>query len=409
MANEDKAKIEEILTRGVEDVIVVDSLRTKLESGHTMRVKFGIDPTSKNIHIGRAVVLRKLKAFQDLGHKIILIVGDFTSLIGDPSDKLEKRPMLTPEKVKENMVDYEKQLGKIIDLNKAEIHYNSEWLSGLTFDEVCRLAESFSVQQMLSRRNFKDRYDQGNEISLREFMYPLMQGYDSMKVSADIEIGGFDQLFNLKAGRIIQKFYGMKEQDILTCQMLEGVDGRKMSGSWGNVINVDDEPNDMFGKIMSLRDDLILKYFLLATNIPTHQIDEMEKVLDEGENPKNLKMKLAREIVGLYHGHEAAEKAEENFRETFEKGGVPEDIKEVRAGQGSALPDIFIKEGLIASKTEWRRLLDEGAVKIMTEDASESDNKKQKENAVTSDNAFFSGYPTTYKIGKRRFVKIIPE
>jgi tyrosyl-tRNA synthetase len=212
-------------------------------------------------------VLRKLRAFQDLGHIVVFIIGDFTAQIGDPSDKLEKRPMLTAEAIKHNLKTYKEQVGKIIDLSKAEFHYNSTWLSKLRFQEIAELAESFSVQQMTARRNFKDRFDKGEEVSLREFLYPLMQGYDSVAINADVELGGFDQLFNVKAGRVVQKHYGKPEQDVLTVQMLEGTDGRKMSSSWGNIIAIVDEPNDMYGKIMSVRDDLLTKYFLLCTDL----------------------------------------------------------------------------------------------------------------------------------------------
>lgn len=244
----DMAIIMDILERDTEDVFIKESLIERLTSGKQLRVKLGIDPTSAHIHIGRANVLRKLRAFQDLGHIPVFIVGDFTAQIGDPSDKLSKRPMLTIEQITENIQTYKEQVGKIIDLDTAEFHYNSTWLSELNFKEIAMLAESFSVQQMLARRNFSDRYEQGEEISLREFLYPLMQGYDSVKVQADIEIAGFDQLFNIKAGRIIQKHYGMREQDVLTIKMLVGTDGRKMSSSWGNVIPIMATPADMYGK-----------------------------------------------------------------------------------------------------------------------------------------------------------------
>jgi tyrosyl-tRNA synthetase len=259
-------KIEEILSRGVEDCFVKEDLKKDLLSGRQLRIKFGIDPTGPKIHIGRAIPLRKLRQFQLLGHQIVLIIGDFTAQIGDPSDKLSKRPMLTRELIEENMRDYKAQIGKIIDIDKVEFVYNSDWLRPLGFQEICELAESFTVQQMVARRNFAERIENGEEVSLRELMYPLMQGYDSVAINADVEIGGFDQLFTLKAGRYIQKHYGKKEQNVLTIQMLEGTDGRKMSTSWGNIITVVDEPNDMYGKIMSLKDELIIKYFTLTTD-----------------------------------------------------------------------------------------------------------------------------------------------
>ncbi|MEK7081658.1 MAG: tyrosine--tRNA ligase, partial [Patescibacteria group bacterium] len=284
MADLEKS-IEELLTRGVEEVFVRESLKQKLLSGKQLRVKFGIDPTGAKIHIGRAITLWKLRAFQELGHKIVLIIGDFTAQIGDPSDKLSKRPMLSKEQVQENFKDYKNQIGKILDLSKVEFVYNGDWLGKLGFQEISELAEGFSVQQMTARRNFKERLDKGEEVSLREFMYPLMQGYDSVVVKADVEIGGTDQLFNLKAGRVIQKHYGQVEQDIMTLKMLSGTDGRKMSTSWGNVITIVDEPDDMFGKIMSVRDDLILDYFLLCTDTPVEEIEKVKSEMTAGKNP----------------------------------------------------------------------------------------------------------------------------
>lgn len=390
----DSQKIEELLNRGVEDIFIKEHLKNELSSGKKLRIKLGIDPTGSTIHLGRAITLRKLKAFQDLGHQIVLIVGDFTAQIGDSSDKLEKRPMLTEAAVKENLKNYKKIIGKIIDVNNAEFIFNSSWLSKLTFKEVCNLAETFSVQQMSNRRNFKDRLDKGEEVSLREFLYPLMQGYDSVMVKADVEIGGFDQLFNLKAGRVIQKYYKMKEQDILTTSMLEGTDGRKMSTSWGNVINITDLPNDMFGKVMSVRDELITKYFLLCTNISTHDIEKIKAEIESGANPRDSKVRLAKEIVTLYHGKNAAEKAYENFENTFKKGGVPEDIQEVEVSKGNLLMDVLIKEAIVASKTEYRRLVDEGAITIVG-----SGNKITDSNYPVNESG-------TIKVGKRRFIKI---
>lgn len=388
----DEAKIQELLTRGVEDVFVKESLLQKLRSGKQLRVKLGIDPTGKTIHIGRATILWKLRAFQELGHKIVLIVGDFTAQIGDPSDKLEKRPMLSAATVKENFKNYKKIIGKIIDVNEAEFAYNSTWLSKLTFKDSCALAESFSVQQMSNRRNFKDRLDKGEEVSLREFMYPLMQGYDSVAVKADIEIGGFDQLFNLKAGRVIQKHYGQPEQDIFTGQMLEGTDGRKMSTSWGNVINITDEPGDMFGKVMSVRDELIGKYFLLATKVPVPEVQRIEEGMKNGGNPRDSKVRLAKEIVALYHGAKVAEKSAENFDSAFSKGKPQEFIEVILAGREVA--DALLEKKVIESKTELRRLVGEKAVTNL------DTNEKMGEGFLKSTPA------GKYRIGKHRFVEI---
>lgn len=392
--NTDIAKIEEILSRNVEDIIVKENLKEKLLSGKELRVKFGIDPTGPSIHLGRAVPLWKLKAFQELGHKIVIIVGDFTATIGDPSDKLEKRPMLDKKTIERNMKDYKKIIGKFIDLKKAEFKYNSSWLKKLNFAEICELAESFSVQQMSARRNFKDRIEKGIDISLREFLYPLMQGFDSVAVKADIEIGGFDQLFNLKAGRVIQKHYGKNEQDILTTKMLEGTDGRKMSTSWGNVILVTDEPNDMFGKIMSVSDDLIIKYFYLATDVSLSEINKIETEMKNGSNPRDAKILLGKKIVSLYYGEQKAKQAEENFIKTFQNKEIPEEIMEVKIESGEKLSDLLLRSGLVDSKSDFSRLVKQGGVHSLEDEKTIDD-----QNILAS--------VGVYKIGKRRFVKII--
>ena len=390
----DEDQIHEIVSRGVEDVFILEDVRKKLLSGKKLRIKLGFDPTSPHVHIGRAVVLWKLRAFQDLGHTAVFIVGDFTAQIGDPSDKLEKRPMLSSEKIKENLKTYKEQIGKIIDLSQAEFHYNSTWLSKLGFQEIAELAESFSVQQMSTRRNFKDRFDRGEEVSLREFLYPLMQGYDSVAVEADVELGGFDQLFNVKAGRIIQKHYHKAEQDVLTVQMLEGTDGRKMSSSWGNVISLIDSPADMYGKVMAIRDELIGKYFLLCTRLSLDEIAHIKNDLAVGKNPRDLKARLAREIVTLYHGATAAEEAEQNFTNTFKKGELPDDVKEVSVPQSSLLIDILIKEGLIESKTDFRRLIKDGAIAEIGNDI------------VIDDANYCIKSDVALRIGKKRFIQI---
>jgi len=391
--NTDKQKINEVLTRGVEEVIDFDHLRGRMEKGETLRVKFGVDPTGPKIHLGRAVPLRKLRAFQDLGHQIVFIVGDFTARIGDPSDKLQKRPMLAKEEIEKNMKGYIAQLGKILDMEKVEIHYNSEFLAKLNLEEISDLAESFSVGQMLARRNFKERFEKGEEISVREFLYPLMQGYDSLAVDADLEIGGNDQLFNLKAGRIVQRHYGKPEQDILITIMLEGTDGRKMSTSWGNLITIVDEPNEIFGKLMSISDELITKYLLLATDMPEAEIMDIGGRMEKGElNPRDAKMDLAKRVVEIYYGNDEAEIAKNNFIETFQKGGVPEDIREVEVEVGVNLSDVLLGEGLVVSKTDFRRLIEGNAVEIDEERITDSQYKIEKACLV--------------KVGKHRFLKI---
>lgn len=396
MISTDEQKIYELLTRGVEEIFIKEELEKKLKSGERLRIKLGIDPTGPNIHIGRAVTLRKLREFQNLGHQIVLIIGDFTARIGDASDKDSKRPQLTKEQVRENFTDYERQIGKVLDMSKVEVRMNSEWLSELGFEGTFQLAEKFSLQQMLRRRNFSDRIDQGNEIGLHEILYPLMQGYDSVAVKADVEIGGFDQLFNLQAGRILQKAYGQPEQSIMNLQMLEGTDGRKMSTSWGNIITMVDNAGDMYGKIMAVRDDLIGKYFLLCTDVSREEILDMEVGMQNGENPMQYKKRLAREIVTIYHNEAEAVAAQENWEKTFSEGGIPDEVPHVTAVAGSFLMDIVAEAKLVESKAEFRRLVDEGAIKIMRE------NNEEK----IEDQKFPVTETIIVKIGKRKFLKI---
>ncbi len=386
-------RVDEFLTRGVEDIFIKDELRKKLLSGKKLRIKLGIDPTSPHIHLGRAIVLRKLRSLQNMGHKVVFLVGDFTAQIGDASDKLSKRPMLDQKQIKLNMKTYKSQVGKIIDLKKSEFHYNSKWLSKLNFQDICRLAETFSVQQMIERRNFKERLEKGEEISLRELLYPLMQGYDSVALKADVELGGFDQLFNLKAGRVIQRFFKQPEQNIITFKMLSGTDGRKMSSSWGNVIAIDDSPNDMYGKVMSLKDELLYEYFLMATDRPIDFVENIKNKLAQGDNPKELKMILAKDIVSMFYSENYAKKAEENFISVFSKKETPTDIKEIIVSDDSLLSEELIKADLIKSKSDFVRLIREGAITNM--------DTKEKVSDIHA--KAISG---TYKVGKHRFIRI---
>ncbi|MBP9765683.1 MAG: tyrosine--tRNA ligase [Candidatus Pacebacteria bacterium] len=400
----DEEKIEEILSKTVEDVIDKNTLKKDLESGIQMRIKFGIDPTGPKIHLGRAVPLRKLREFQKLGHHIVLIIGDFTAQIGDASDKGDKRPMLTRAEIDENLKDYKSQIGKILDLTKIEFVYNNDWLAKLTFGELVKLSECFTVQQMLARRNFKERFETQKEISLREFLYPIMQGYDSVFLKADVEIGGFDQLFNLKAGRIMQDYYGMKKQHIMTCEMLEGTNGEKMSTSQGNVINIVDEPNDMFGKIMSMKDSLIIKYMRLCTDATKEEIKDAEKFLSNKENnPRDLKIGIAKNIVAIYHGEQDASKAENNFIKTFQKGGISDDIEKISINDLSeeeTLGDFFVSKKIVASKSEWKRLIDTKSIKELIENNGSFEEK----NILDFREKVYKGI---FKIGKKRFVRLV--
>lgn len=354
--------IQELLTRGVEEIIDSHQLESLLKSKKKLRVKLGIDPTSPNIHIGRAVVLWKLRAFQELGHRVIFIVGDFTGLIGDTSDKEAERPMLTEREVSKNLKTYFAQAYKILDKQKTEVYYNSKWLKKLGFAEIGRLADLFSLHEFEARENIAKRLKSGKRVSLRELLYPLMQGYDSVAVKADVELGGTDQRFNLLAGRVIQPAYGQKPQNIMTMTLMEGTDGRKMSSSWGNTINLTAEPNDMFGKVMSIPDALIKKYFILATRVPLSEVDE---IIRDNANPRDQKLRLAFEITKLYHGEKKAGIAQEAFIAQFSKGELPAEIRVRKFKPGKyQLSVLLVEAGLVSSKSEARRLFIQHGVRL---------------------------------------------
>lgn len=393
----DENKINEVLARGVEEIIDDEQLRKKLKSGNQLRIKLGIDPTSPNIHIGRTVPLLKLRDFQNLGHKIVLIIGDFTGLIGDTSDKDSERPMLTEEIVKQNLKNYLEQAKKVIDIEKCEVRYNSEWLGKLNYHEIGRQADIFSLSDFISRENIKKRLDNGKRISLRELFYPLMQGYDSVAIKADVEIGGTDQRFNLLAGRDLQRYYGQEPQDVLTNPLIEGLDGRKMSSSWGNTINLFDSADEMYGKIMSLKDELIIKYFILTTRLDMIEIKKYERELETGANPRDHKMKLAFEIVRFYHSEKEAQEAGDYFLNTFSKGEFPNDAQIIAAPKENKIIDILTDNKIIESKSEFRRLIGAGAV-------SDYPDKKIKDpDEIVGDRE------RKLKIGKKTFVILKPE
>lgn len=391
-----KEKVAKLLTRNVKDVIFFEDLKSKLLSGKKLRVKHGIDPTGKKIHIGRAVVLWKLREFQELGHKIVLIIGDFTAQIGDPSDKLAKRPFLTEKQIKENMANYLPQIGKILDLKKCEVHYNSKWLKKLNFKQVCELADVFTVQQMLERRNFSERFKNHQDISLREFLYPIMQGYDSVAISADVELGGEDQLFNLHAGRKIQEFLGQKPQNILTTKMLSGLDGRKMSTSWGNVINITDTAYEQFGKIMSMHDEMIPEYLELTTDLDDAEIHNLISELKNNKiNPKEVKKIIGFNIVKRYWGEDEAKKAKEKFEILFEKKEVTKDLPVLKLKNKKInIVDLILLTGALKSKSEAKRLIEQGGFKINNEQI-----KDIKKELVLEGGEII-------KIGKHKFFKI---
>lgn len=391
----DPKKVQEILTRGVDEVIDKENLAKKLASGKILRIKLGIDPTSPNIHIGRSIPLLKLRDFQEAGHKIVFIIGDFTGVIGDTSDKDAERPMLDEKMIKQNLKNYVQQAGKILDIKKCEVHYNSKWLKKLNYHEIGKQADNFSLNEFISRENISKRLDEGKRISLRELLYPLMQGYDSVAIKADVEIGGTDQRFNLLAGRALQRFYKQEPQDIITNPLIEGLDGRKMSSSWGNTINLFDSADEMFGKVMSLKDEFIIKYFVLVTRVPEEQIGKYESQLKSGENPRNIKVILAREIVKMYHGPKAAEQAEAEFNKVHRDKELPTDMEVFNAPKNNyPMLDLLCDSKLAGSKNEAKRLVEQGGVKVGG--IVEKDWKKNVE----------LKNEMVIQVGNRRFVKI---
>jgi len=384
----------ELLTRGVEAVVPLDLMQAKLKSKKKLRVYLGIDPTSTKIHLGNAVPLRKLRDFQNAGHEVIFLVGSFTALIGDTSDKDAMRKPLTPEEIEHNFHTYKEQASKILDFKKAKILYNGDWLGKLSFKNVVELAQHFTVQQMIQREMYQKRLKDDKPIGLHEFLYCLMQGYDSVHMEVDVEVGGNDQLFNMLAGRTLLKEYKNKEKVVVTTPLLEGTDGRKMSKSYGNTINIEDEPTDMFGKLMSMKDELIIKYFELCTDVPMREIDEIDKALKTDLNPRDAKMRLAKEIVALYHGEDAGIEAEKEFINIFKKGGLPDDIPEFKINGDRNIVDLLELCKLVASRTEAKRLIQEGAVKV--------DGEKVPDPSV----AYRMEKGMIIQVGKRRFAKI---
>ena len=363
----DKSKIDEVLTRGVEEVIVKENLRKRLESGKKLRIKLGIDPTGSVLHLGHTVVLRKLKDFQDLGHQVIFLIGDFTARIGDPTGRSAARKPMTDKEIKDNMKSYDRQAGLILDMKKVEIRYNSEWLAKLDFQELVMLASKVTYAQVSQRADFKDRIKNDQDLSLQEFLYPMMQGYDSVALKADVEIGGTDQKFNLLMGRQLQKRYNQGPQDIVTCPLLEGLSGGdKMSKSLNNYIALTEKPEEMYGKIMSLTDNLIVRYFELCTDLPAAEISGIKQDLAGGKvNPRDYKMKLAYEAVKIYHGEKEAAKAQEYFVKTVQKGEMPNDVQIVPSQAPSvSIIDYLVEAGLATSKSDARRKIEQGGVYV---------------------------------------------
>ena len=388
-------EIEILLERGVQDVVVRKGLEKLLASGKKLRVYLGVDPTSSRITLGNAVPLRKLRYFQNLGHEAIFLVGSFTALIGDTSDKEAMRKPMTTEQIESNFKTYKKQASKILDFKKGKILYNGDWLSKLSFEDIVGLAQQFTVQQMIERDLYQKRLKEGKPIGLHEFLYPLMQGYDSVHMEVDVEIGGNDQLFNMLAGRTLLKAYKNKDKHVVTTPLIEGLDGRKMSKSYNNSVDITDEPNDMFGKIMSLSDDLIIRYFELCTDVAMDEIREIEKGLRAGDNPKHAKVRLARAIVTLYHSGKDADAAQKEFDNVFAKHHKPEDIESKKVkGKRKKIDELLVELGMAASKSEAKRLAEQGGVRI---DSKQVDDWKTEIDLKSG---------MIVQVGKRKFVKI---
>ena len=393
----DSKKIEEVLIKGVEEILPNKEQLKNLMMKRKIRLYLGIDPTSPQLHLGHAIALRKLKDFQDLGHEVILLFGTFTARIGDPSGRDKKRKPLTPSQIEKNMKTYKDQSSKILDFSRVKIKGNADWLEKLNFNDLVKISSQFTISRLLERDMFQERIKAGGEVWLNELMYPLMQGYDSVAMDVDLEIGSSDQLFNALVGRKLQKIFRNKEKFILITPMLLGLDGRKMSKTYGNTVNLTDPPSEMYGKLMSLKDELILQYFQLCTNLPLKEIKEMERELRRKEiNPIEAKSRLAREIVTIYHGWEKAEEAEKEFNRVFREKKLPLKIPVIQIKEKKLnILELLTKTKLISSKSEAKRLILQKAVKI---------------NGVLKENwqeIIEIKKEMVIKVGKRRFKKIV--
>ena len=392
-----------LIKQGCQEIIREEELKERLEralaTGKPLRVKAGFDPTAPDLHLGHTVLIQKLKIFQDLGHQVIFLIGDFTGLIGDPSGKSETRPPLTEEEVKANAATYERQIFKILDRGKTLIDFNSRWMKPMNAQDLIRLAARHTVARMLEREDFHKRYTSQTPISIHEFLYPLIQGYDSVALKADVELGGTDQKFNLLVGRDLQRKYGQEPQVVITLPLLEGLDGvQKMSKSLGNYVGIDEPPQVMFGKIMSVSDTLMLRYYELLTDITPQALAQLKKDLEGGQkHPRQVKEDLAIELVARYHGRAAAEQAAREFAQIFREGGLPEEIEEVTLKVKEPnlwLARLLVDAGLAASTSEAQRLIRGGGVQVEGEKITET----SRELPV--------GQTYLVKVGKRRFKRV---
>ena len=386
------------LLRGVDEILVKQELIKKLEEGRPLRVKAGFDPTAPDLHLGHTVLINKLKQFQDLGHEVLFLIGDFTGMIGDPTGKNVTRKPLTQEQVLENAKTYQEQVFKILDPDKTTVMFNSTWMSAMSPAELIQLAAKHTVARMLERDDFSKRFKGGQPIAIHEFLYPLIQGYDSVAMRADVELGGTDQKFNLLVGRQLQEVYGQKPQVVITMPILEGLDGvQKMSKSLNNYIGIADAADDMFGKIMSISDELMWRYFELLSFRPMADIKQWKLECEQGANPRNYKVKLAQEIIERFHDEQAAIKALESFEARFQRGALPDEIDEITLkieGENYLIANILKDAGLTGSTSEAIRLINQGAVKI--------DGEKVSDTKLLID----SGAEHIYQVGKRKFAKV---
>jgi len=390
----------ELISRGAEEIIPEKELKQKLEQSidkdTPLIVKLGCDPSRPDLHLGHGVVLRKLRHFQDLGHQAILVIGDFTAMIGDPSQRNKTRPQLTLDETKANAESYIEQAGQVLNIDSLKIVYNSTWLDAMRFSDVIRLSSHYTVARMLERDDFTKRYKAEIPISIHEFMYPLAQAMDSVELKADVELGGTDQKFNLLVGRDLQREYKQDPQVIITLPLLEGTDGiEKMSKSYGNDIGLTDTPEDMYGKSMSISDEMIEKYFILAADANTKTVSKVKKQLsDSSQNPRDIKRELAREIVQLYHGQNAAKEAEQYFDRVIVNKDAPDEMDQVELSIDTQLIEVVTNEGLTSSKGEARRLIKQGAIRV--------DNEK----ITDESHILLKGKEVIIKVGKRRFIQI---
>jgi len=388
----------EIIRRGAEEILVEDELVKKLKRGKPLRIKAGFDPTAPDLHLGHTVLINKLRQLQDLGHEVLFLIGDFTGMIGDPTGKSQTRPTLTPEDMQRNATTYKEQVFKILDAQKTRVVFNSEWMSKLGAAGMIQLAARNTVARMLERDDFSKRYKSGQAIAIHEFLYPLIQGWDSVELKADVELGGTDQKFNLLMGRQLQEQEGQEPQVVLTMPILEGLDGvQKMSKSLNNYIGVADAPDDMFGKIMSVSDDLMWRYFELLSFRSMSEIEDFREQVAGGANPRDIKFLLGEEIVGRFHSTEAATRARENFIARFQKGAVPDDMPEVELAAidgGVPIGSALKEAGLVSSTSEAFRMIKQGAVKL------------DGEKVADRDVVLPVGATNICQVGKRKFARI---